>query len=470
MSELPVPSYEDLAGLVAGLQVDVRRLMAENEELRRRLGMNSRNSSKPPSSDGLARPVRRSGKGSGRRAGKQPGADGSTLQFVSDPDVTVVHRPDRCARAGCGADLACAAVYAVQRRQVFEMPSPRMMVTEHRLEAVSCECGQVTLPDTPVGVAGRVQYGPMTRAAAVYARGAQFLPFGRAARMLGDLCGAPVSTGFVHACFVDAATRLGPFLDRLRELLRAQPVLNVDETPARVGGGMKYVHVACSEFYTLFHVGGRSKADIAAGGVLPGFDGTIVRDGYAGYLHLTDAAHAWCGAHLQRDLKAIHDSDPDRQRWAEAMANILLIAKKMTEQAVAAGRDALTADEIAFISAGYAGAISYGRQANPPDRHGEASHAATLVERFDKHRDMILRFVIDLAVPFSNNAAERALRPVKLQQKISATWRILQGLADFAAVRSYLDTATKHGQDALDVLRQLFTTGPWLPPTPAESS
>lgn len=465
-----MPSYEDLAGLVARLQVDVRRLVAENEELRRRLGMNSRNSSKPPSSDGLVKPVRRSGNGSGRRAGKQPGADGSTLRLVSDPDVTVVHRPGRCARAGCGADLAGAAVYARQRRQVFEMPSPTMTVTEHLLEAVACQCGQVTLPEAPAGVGGRVQYGPMTRAAAVYARGAQFLPFGRAARMLGDLCGAPVSTGFVHGCFVDAATRLGPFLDRLRELLRAQPVLNVDETPARLGGGMKYVHVACSEFYTLFHVGGRAKADIAAGGVLPGFDGTIVRDGYAGYLHLSDARHAWCGAHLQRDLKAVHDSDPDRQRWAEAMANILLIAKKMTEKAVAAGRDALTPEEIAFISAGYAGAISYGREANPPDRHGDTGHAATLVERFDTHRDMILRFVIDLAVPFTNNAAERALRPVKLQQKISATWRILQGLADFAAVRSYLDTATKHGQDALDVLRQLFTTGPWLPPMPAESS
>src|SRR5206468_598688 len=142
---------------------------------------------------------------------------------------------------------------------------------------------------------GRVQYGPTVKAAAVYARGAHFLPFGRAARLLSDLCGASVSTGFVHTVFADAATRLGPFLARLRELLRAVPVLHADETPARVDGGFKYVHVACTDAYTLFHVGGRSAADVDAGGVLPGFTGTIVRDGYAAYRHLTDAEHAWCG-------------------------------------------------------------------------------------------------------------------------------------------------------------------------------
>jgi transposase len=324
--------------------------------------------------------------------------------------------------------------------------------------------------EAPAGVAGRVQYGPMVRTAVVYARGAHFLPFGRAARLLGDLCGARVSTGFAYSVFADAATRLAPFIDRLRLLLRAQPVLHADETPARVDGGLKYVHVACTDAYTLFHVGGRSAADVDAGGVLAGFDGTLVRDGYAAYTHLTDADHAWCGAHLLRDLRGVHEADPARQMWAEAMANTLLIAKQMTEDAVRAGRDALTDDQIATIGSYYAGAIAYGREANPPDRHGELPRAGKLVERFAKHRDMILRFVVDLAVPFTNNAAERSLRPVKLQQKTSATWRLLQGLADFAAVRSYLDTAAKHGKEALDVLRQLFTTGPWLPPVPEQSS
>lgn len=113
--------------------------------------------------------------------------------------------------------------------------------------------------------------------------------------------------------------------------------------------------------------------------------------------------------------------------------------------------------------------MAYGREQNPPNRDGRLSRAGTLVERFATHRDMILRFTVDLAVPFTNNQAERDLCPVKLQQKISATWRTLRGLADFATLRSYLSTAAKHGVDALDVLKQLFSTGPWLPQTAASS-
>ncbi|WP_161558030.1 IS66 family transposase [Micromonospora sicca] len=473
-----LPSYEELVAVVAELRVEVQRLRednqrlgednqrlrVENAELTRRLGLNSTNSSKPPSSDGLGRqtPKPRGG-GSGRRRGKQPGSSGSTLQLVGDPEFTVVHRPDRCVNPVCGADLRDAVEYARQRRQVFELPEPKIVVTEHQLVAVRCWCGQVSEAAPPAGVTGRAQYGPGVKAAAVYGRGAQFLPFARVSRLLGDLCGAPVSTGFVHAVVTEAARRLGPFTSHLAALLHVERVLHVDETPARLDGGFKYVHVACTPMLTSFHVGGRSKADIDAGGVLPGFDGTIVRDGYAAYQHLRDAEHAWCGAHLIRDLRAVHETDPAGQQWAEVMADTLLMAKTMTEQAVAAGRSTLTEAEVSHIRACYAGALAYGRQQNPPERHGELSKAGKLVERFHQHRGMILRFVVDLAVPFTNNQAERDLRPVKLQQKISGTWRTLQGLADFAAVRSYLSTAAKHGQDALDVLKQLFTTGPWMP-------
>jgi hypothetical protein len=192
---------------------------------------------------------------------------------------------------------------------VFELPQPRMMVTEHQIVAVACGCGQVTSAAAPAGVSGRVQYGPTVKAAAVYARGAQFLPYARAARLLGDLTGAHVSTGFVHSVFLDAAARLAPFTDRLRDLLRAVPVLHADETPARVAGRWGYVHVACTDTLTLFHVGGRSAADVDAGGVLPGFTGTIVHDGYAAYQHLSDATHAWCGAHYA-DLRIMPSTMP----------------------------------------------------------------------------------------------------------------------------------------------------------------
>ena len=194
---------------------------------------------------------------------------------------------------------------------------------------------------------------------------------------------------------------------------------------------------------------------------MAGFTGVLVRDGYAGYDHIDTATHAECGAHLLRALKGVHDSDPDRQVWAEYMANTVLMAKRMVEQAAAAGHTRPSEDHVSFIRSAYAGAISVGRDANAdqPD-----SKAAKLVHRFVRDADDIVRFTTDTAIWFSNNQSERDLRPTKLQQKISGTWRTLQGLADFAALRSYLSTATKHGMDLLDMLEQLFTTGPWLPP------
>lgn len=468
-SESQRSSYDDLvARLVerdarlAERDAQVAALLAEVAELRRRLGMDSSNSSKPPSSDGLDR-QRRSGSGSGKR-GKPRGAPGATRMLVDDPDERITVRPANC--GGCAAGLGAADVFASQRRQVVEVPPPpKPYVTEYLVQSLLCAgCGEVTCGDAPDGVAGRLQYGPGAKARMVYLRGAQYLPYGRAAHAMDVLCALAVAPATILAAVREAADRLGPFVDRVKMLLRAQPVIGADETPAWVDGGWKYVHVACTDKLTLLHAGSRSKADIDAGGVLAGFTGVLVRDGYAGYDHLITATHAECVAHLLRTLKGVHDSDPAGQEWAEAMVNTLLIAKKWMAEAAAAGRRSLDEAQVRFIRSAYAGALSSGREANAAN---PKSKAAKLVNRFARDAEDVLRFTTDTAIWFTNNQSERDLRPTKLQLKISATWRSLQGLADFATLRSYLSTASKHGQDLLDVLTALFTTGPWLPPDPA---
>jgi transposase len=359
-----------------------------------------------------------------------------------------------------------AEEFSRQRRQVFELPPPpKVHVTEYQVVSLVCPCcATVTAGTAPAGVTGRVQYGPGVKARLVYLRAAQYLPCGRAVAALADLCGLRVSTGTLSTMLGDAVERPAPFVDRVRGLLRAEAVLGADETPAWVDGAWKYVHVACSEKYTLLHAGARTKEAIDAGGVLLGFTGVLVRDGYAGYDHITTATHAECGAHMLRALKGVHDADPAGQGWAECMANTLLLAKKKTEQALAAGSRTLTPEDLRFIRSTYAGAISAGRAATAAEPGGKP---AKLVERFARDATEILQFTTDTAIWFSNNHSERDLRPTKLQLKISGTWRSLQGLADFAVLRSYLSTATKHGMDLLDALTQLFTTGPWLPATPA---
>jgi transposase len=472
--------------------VERDRVIAEQVErigeLERRLGKDSSNSSRPPSSDApwSKQPAKKrsSRTRSGRKPGKQPGSASSSRSLIDDPNETLEIHPDRC--GSCAAPLRGAEEHGRQRRQIVDVtPVPPPTVTEYqRISKVCPCCGAVTTPgwddqavpvehaDIVAAPGSPVRIGPETLARAALLTCAHYLPVGRARDLLEKLCAVDVSTGFLAGIRGRAARRLEKkFLDHMRELLVSAPVLHADETTGRAAGSLAYVHVACTEYLTLMHVGGRTKGDIDAGAVLPAFSGVLVRDGYAGYEHLTQALHAWCGAHLLRDLRSISDADPDGQLWAMAMATTLLEAHHAAQQARDRGATTLDTATLAAIRNHYRGALARGRDDNHGQRGTLATDARTLIRRFHRYEDMILRFAVDLTVPFTNNVAERAVRPVKVQQRTSGgAWRTLAGLTDFAIVQSYLDTAAKWGLDKLDALRKLFTTGAWLPPTliPAE--
>ena len=462
---------EALTGQIEALSAQLAGQMTRIAELEHRLGSDSSTSSKPPSSDPPYRKPQRSSSrtASGRRPGKQPGAGGSTMPLVDDPNETIVHDADCC--GGCGADLTGALISRVERRQVTDITAPPPpYVTEYRILTRTCPgCAAVTCGPTPEGVAARAQYGPRVLATTAELTCAHYLPVGRAAALMATLAGIAVSVGFVAGVRGRTARLLeAAFLPRVRDLLARVGVLHVDETPARADKSLEYVHVAATEWLTAMHTGGRSKTDIDTGGVLPDYAGTIVRDGYAGYTHLTDALHAWCGAHLLRDLAAFHRAEPDRQVWAKAMADLLLDAHQHAQDARARGAEHLDEQTLTDLRRRYLGAYTAGIRDNQNRAGPLARDAAALARRFRDHQDMILRFVVDLAVPFTNNQAERDLRPVKIQQRTSGgTWRTLAGLADFAVVQSYLSTARKWGIDSIDALTQLFTTGAWLPPAAA---
>ena len=457
------------AAQLAARDAQVAALAAQVEELRRRLDKDSSTSSKPPSSDSpyKKKPRDRSLRGrSGRKPGKQPGAESSTLLQSPDPDETVLCGPAAC--GCCGHDLTGEPVLGTpQKRQVFEAsPPPPPAVTEYQVAAKCCPgCGVVSVGLAPAGVTGRVQYGPLVHAKTALAVCANYLPVARAARLLAALTGVSVSAGFVAGVRGKAARLLAPFMDRVRELLPAAPVLYADETPARAAGKLRYVHVACTEFLTAMHTGDRTSEAIDSGGVLPGYAGTIARDGYKGYEHLTDALHAWCGAHGLRDLAGLYRFDPDGQLWARSMADLLIDANARATAARSAGQASLSDAGLTGIRSWYRGAVAKGIADNQHKHTQMAKDGLRLARRFRDHEDMILRFATDLAVGFTSNQAERDVRPVKVQQRTSGgTWRTLLGLADFAIVQSYLSTTAKWGIGALDALTRLFTDGPWLPP------
>ncbi len=280
-------------------------------------------------------------------------------------------------------------------------------MTQYLVQARVCPaCGMTTTGQAPQGVGGRVQYGPGVLAHAANLTCANHVPVGRAAGLLSDLLGVGCSVGFVAGARGAAAGRLGPFMERVRWLLREAGVLYVDETPGRACGGLVYVHVACTEFLTHLHTGGRSADDIDAGGVLGGYGGTVMRDGYAGYAHLAGALHAWCGAHSLRDLRAVWEADPAGQAWAGAMADLLVYANKAAGAARARGADTLEAATLARIVGWYRGAAAKGMADNQRRRTQAAKDGLRLARRFDRHEAMILRFATDLAVGFTNNLGE----------------------------------------------------------------
>jgi len=433
-------------------------------------GRDSSSSSKPPSSDSPYKKKKSRDRSlrerTGRRPGKQPGAPGATLGLSDHPDEVIECAPAECGR--CGAGLAGQPAVRVERRQVWDIsPPPPPFVTEYRKVTKVCPCCRaLTAGPVPAAVTSRAAYGTETKAQAANLACGHHVPVARAALLLWQTTGIAVSTGWMARVRGRAAGALAPFMEHVAALLRAAPALNADETPARAAKGLAYVHVACTRYLTHLHVAGRSAEDIDAGGVLPGYTGVLMRDGYSGYKHLTGAAHAWCGAHLLRDLKDICEFEPARQAWASDMASLLVQANEHVCRARQAGSDRLDEDVLAGLLERYRALAARGLEDNQRRHTRAARDARRVARRFRDYEDLILRFVTDLAVTdFTNNEAERSVRPVKVQQRASGgCWRTLEGLAEFAIVQSYLSTAAKWGIDTLDALRQLFATGPWLPP------
>jgi len=449
----------------------IASLVARVEELEARLGRNSRNSSQPPSSDDpFTKPPPRSLRDkTGRRPGKQPGDRGARLEPRAAPDEIEVHVPDRC--AGCGEDLSLAEALGDRRRQVFDLPPVWLRVVEHRAQRRRCGCcGVLTTAAFPAEATAATCYGPGVAALGAYLLGRQHLPVARAAELMADCLGAPVSTGWLAGLLPAAAAELEPFTAQVRDQLRTALVAHFDETGARVAGKLWWVHVACTDTLTMYHRApsrGSKSADL--GGVLPGFTGVAVHDGLSSYRSY-EVPHQLCNAHHLRELTALDEAlGKTGITWPKQTAELLVEIHTAVKHTKEAGRTGLTARQLSGFRRRYRALIAQGWAAHPPPpptgKQGrpKLGVAGSLVRRLDLYQDDVLRFATDFTVPFDNNQAERDIRMIRLQEKISTGWRAEHGIDAFLTVRSYLSTARKHRRNALGVLRELFAGTPWLP-------
>lgn len=470
------------------LQAENERLKKENEELRyllkkalerieqleAQLGQNSQNSNWPSSRDkGHHHQKRKPNlrEASAKKTGGQAGHEGHTLEFSQTPHTMKRHRPERCAHCQRRFE-AEPLVSGVQRRQVIDLPLLVAAVTEHRVESLRCRgCGQVSTGQFPEEVTQAVQYGPGVKSLAVYLKGYQLLPYGRIQQFLADLLGLSISQGTLENFMTTAAVKVGPVNEKITAGLIAAPVVHFDESGFYIGGKRQWLHSASTPSLTAYapHPSRGHKA-LQTMGIMPHFRGVAVHDNWSAYWSYEQCQHALCNVHHLRELKAIAENFS--QNWATRFKIFLLSAKAAVERAKTAGKQALPQAKQQQINRLYSKLVTAALKANPPPAEGwptggrgrpKKTKARNLAERFELRRAVVLAFVFDFKVPFDNNLAERDLRMLKVQQKISGCFRSADGAQTFCAIRSYISTIRKQGLSIWDALNSLFS-GPILQP------
>jgi transposase len=451
-----------LVDLVLRLEAELVQMRQEITALKDRLALNSRNSSKPPSTDGLDKPAPKSlRKKTGRRPGGQPGHPGRSLQQIAQPDQTIVHLLDRCPCGKCqGRSLRQEPVLDYEKRQVFELPAKPLAVTEHQAEIKRCPIsGDRVTASFPPRVTAPAQYGPRFRALLLYFSNQQFIPYHRLAQLCQDLYGQPLSEATIVAGNERAYANLQLYEETVKTQLPQAHVNHCDESGLRVAGQLYWLHVVSNAHLTFYGVhpkrGSKAMDDLD---IIPHCKNWIVHDHFKAYFTYEDCLHALCNEHHLRELKFLWEEH--QEAWADELSGFLLESLQCRKLAGAP-------DEKTFkkILAGYHAILAKGRLHHPGNR-GAQSKAANLLDRLESYDLSVLAFLCDPEVPFTNNQGERDIRMEKVRQKISGCFRTFHGAKVFARIRGYISTCRKQGRNLLEELENAILGNPFVPSLP----
>jgi transposase len=462
---------------VEQLASHVQELHELIQQLRDQLQKNSRNSSQPPSSDGLKKPRASSLRKPGQRPnGGQPGHPGQSLQQVEHPDRVKVHEVDVCKK--CQSSLDEVEEERREKRQVFDIPALHIEVTEHQSVVKVCpHCGTVNMAEFPSDVSQPAQYGLKVKAHSAYLTNYHYLPLERTAQFFEDVFGHRVSEGVIVNANVEGAVKVMPANEAVKQHLIESAVVDFDESGLRVEGKGQWLHVASTPELTYYGVHEkRGQAAMDALGILPEFHGTAVHDHWKPYFTYTECDHSLCNAHHLRELKFV--AEQYEQPWAEEMGELLRdIQKEVKHTRLSSDRDHLDAEKLRRYEERYDEILEGGFRANPPPvedkqqskKRGKRKQSPpkNLLDRLQQYKNEVLRFMYDFRVPFDNNQGERDIRMVKVKQKVSGTFRTKAGAEQFCRIRGYISTVRKHGVNVLDALKRAFEDTPFIPDTSA---
>jgi transposase len=461
-------TIERLNLIIISMQLTINELTQTIKELNEKLGKNSRNSSKPPSSDGLKKPSPKSlRKPSGKKPGGQPGHNGTTLYTVVEPDETVRHMPVAC--KSCPRYDTCISRACVgETRQVIDAVVT-VKVTAHQSLVLECPLNGIPQQgEFPDDIKATVQYGENLQALAVAMNTIGAVSVNRTHEILTGVFNIPLSTGTISNMVSKCANGLSEIVDQIRQNLSAAEVVSFDETGTRVDGKNHWVHNASNSEYTHLTINKkRGKEGMDAGGVLPGFRGTAVHDCWAPYWKYLLVVHALCCAHLLRELIGVEENHPHQQKWASDFKNLLLEMKEAKDDAIERGEWQLCDERLQEFDRRYDEIINQAYAQNPlpvtnKKKRGRKKKGKilALIERLDVYKASILLFAHNFVVPFDNNQGERDLRMIKTKSKVSGCFRSLIGAQNYLAIMSYVGTAKKHGISAYEAIRQAIRGNP----------
>lgn len=453
---------QSLSAALADMQAQVKQLQGQ-------LAQNSRNSSRPPSSDGLAKPAPKSLRVSGQRpTGGQPGHTGATLSQSAQVDHIVQHRSAPTCSA-CHSPMVDHQV--IEQRQVLDIPSLRVHVTEHQLIRSRCPCGAVHEGVWPIGINVAVQYGAQVKALAVHLNQHHLLPLARTSDLLHDLFGLQLCEASVQSFAQQAAQALQPTVCAIGQAVSQAGVVHADESGIRVQTKLHWLHCAVTQSLTwLGWHAKRGRVAFEALGILGQVRGTLVHDGLAGYKELA-CQHSLCNAHHLRELVYVgeHEHEKAWHNWPQQMIDLLCQANTEVRQ----HGGPLCEVRQAWYASQWDTLLALGELYNPQQTQSDTyrtgrgrrkqSKAFNLLKRLRLHRHDVWRFMTDKDVPFTNNLAEQALRMCKVKQKISGGFRTSHGADTFFTIRSYLATMHKQGHGLFDCLVSTFNGQPIQP-------
>ena len=431
----------------------IKKLTARIEQLEEQVNKNSKNSNKPPASDGLAKAPAFPRKRGGRRGGKI-GHKGKTLDLVQTPDLCISLLPEKCV---CGQPLDTAKALIGERRQVFDLPEPKLEVTEY--QKLVCRCGRCGLEVTgtfPDGVKSRVQYGSGVRSLTTLLNCGFSLPVKKIQQLFIDLFGYNINEGTILNNNTVCHTLLEPTETVIKDHLLNEKVGHSDESGVRVAGKLHWLHVFSSALFTYFfvHSNRGKKALEDSMSLIPNFKGWLVHDCWNSYFKFTGCKHALCGAHLIRELTALDEKGIKWAKWfirylfsvydlVEANGGIL--SKEQQNKALKLfNKIAAHADTIEPQSV-------KGKRGRPKSTKGR-----NLLNRLVQHREGVLAFAFHQEVPFTNNLAERDLRPIKTKQKVSGSFRTFKGAQNHTRIYGFISTARKHQVSIFNELKKVF--------------